>query len=390
MTSAAHRRGTWQAALLYASIGGIALLHYLTPTAHAYMWLHPVYARAFYVPLLLIALFWGWRAGLAGALLATVSYAPHVLHAWSGEHEEFMVSQLIEMGMFFVVTAIAGVLADHEREQRKTIEDTATALTQVNRQLQESFEQLRRAERLSALGELAAGLAHEIRNPLGSVEGALQIVSRPELPETTRQEFRNLAQGEVERLKELVSNFLDFARPPAAQPSPTSPAQLLQSVEHLLSEAARTARVTVHSTAPIDVSEIVVDPQLIKQVLLNLALNSIQAMPGGGSLMLQASINREVVVFEVQDEGVGVAEENMEKIFDPFFTTRPDGTGLGLSIAHRIVTQHGGEIRARRNSGRGMTFAVELPLEPTYDRIPGTPHLSNSRAGSEAPVPLVS
>lgn len=394
MATGAHGRRTWQAALLYTSILGISLLHYVTPTTHTFMWLHPVYARAFYVPLLLIALFWGWRAGLAGALLTTLSYAPHVLHAWAGEHEEFMVSQLIEMAMFFVVTAIAGVLADHERRQRKKIEDTATALIEVNRQLQESFEQLRRAERLSALGELAAGLAHEIRNPLGSVEGALRIVSRPELPEATRQEFRDLAQGEVERLKELVSSFLDFARPAAAQPSPTSPVQLLQSVEHLVSETAGIARVTVHTEAQINVQEILVDPQQIKQVLLNLALNSIQAMPVGGNLMLRGSIDGGVVVFEVQDEGVGVPDEDMEKIFDPFFTTRADGTGLGLSIAHRIVTQHGGQIRARRNPGRGMTFAVNLPLQAAYDAteppfVPSNIHLDNSPAPSDAPLPLV-
>lgn len=389
-----HRGRTWQAALLYASIAGISILHYLTPTVHADMWLHPVYARAYYVPLLLIALFWGWRAGLAGACLATLLYAPHVLHAWSGEHEEYMVSQLIEMAMFFVVAAIAGTLADHERRQRRKIEDTATQLTQVNRKLQESFEQLRRAERLSALGELAAGLAHEIRNPLGSFEGALRIVSRPELPEDTREEFRKLALGEVERLKGLVSSFLDFARPPALRPSPTPPLQLLQSVEHLVSENALLARVAVRTEAQIDLPEIMVDSQQIKQVLLNLALNGIHAMQGGGKLVLRASVHRGVAVLEVEDEGVGVPEENLEKIFDPFFTTRPDGTGLGLSVAYRIVTQHGGQIRARRNPDRGMTFAVELPLEEAHAATSaGAPvwrHvLNNAAAAREVPIPLV-
>ena len=371
MGTALHRRPMWQMALLYISIAGISILHYLTPTSHADMWVHPIYARAYYVPLLLIALFWGWRAGLAGAFVATVFYAPHVVHAWSGEHEEYMVSQLIEMVMFFVVTGIAGYLANYERGQRKKIEDTATQLTQVNRQLQESFEQLRRAERLSALGELAAGLAHEIRNPLGSFEGALRIVSRPELPEVTRHEFRDLALGEVERLKELLSSFLDFARPPAARPSPTSVLPLLQSVEHLVSENAGRARVAVHTEAQLGLPEIMVDSQQIKQVLLNLALNSIQAMPAGGNLVLRASVDGGIVVFEVQDEGVGVAEKDMEKIFDPFYTTRPDGTGLGLSVAYRVVTQHGGQIRARRNPDRGMTFAVELPLEEASAAILG-------------------
>lgn len=358
---------TCQTALCYASIVGVSVLHYVTPTK--FMWIHPVYAWAYYIPLLLLSLFWGWRAGLAGACLATILYAPHVIHAWSGEHEEFMVSQLIEMATFFVITCTAGILADHERGQRKKVEDTASRLAQTNRQLQELFEQLRRAERLSALGELAAGLAHEIRNPLGSFEGALRIVSRPELPEDTRQEFRHMALSEVDRLKGLVSNFLDFARPPTSRPSRTSPVALLQSVEHLVSETAGLAHVVIHTQAQVDLPEVMLDPQQIKQVLLNLVLNSIQAMPGGGRAILRASTRQEAVIFEVEDEGVGIREEDMERIFDPFFTTRPNGTGLGLSVASRIVSQHGGQIRARKNPTRGTTFTIEIPFEIAYDTV---------------------
>lgn len=384
MISGLYRRGKWQAALPYAAIVGISILHYLTPTTHADMWLHPIYARAYYLPLLFVALRWGWRAGLAAALVTNVLYTPHVLHAWSGEHEEYMVSQLIEMIMFFVVAGISGYLADHEREQRRRIEETANQLTQVNRQLQESFEQLRRAERLSALGELAAGLAHEIRNPLGSFEGALRIVSRPELPENTRQEFRNLAQGEVERLKGLVSSFLDFARPPASRPTPTAPVQLLHSVERLISETASLACVTVRTEAEPLLPDVAVDAQQIKQVLLNLGLNGIQAMPTGGSLVFRALLDKGTMAFEVQDEGVGVPEEDIERIFNPFFTTRASGTGLGLSISYRIVRQHGGQIRVRRNLDRGMTFVLEFPVESAHDTSSasaGHTHEELSRSG---------
>lgn len=390
MKTESHLRDTWQAVLCYASIVGISVLHYATPTK--FMWVHPVYARAYYVPLLLLSLFWGWRAGLVGACLATALYAPHVFHAWSGEHEEFMVSQLIEMATFLVGTCTAGLLADHERRQRKKVEDTAARLAQTNQQLQELFEQLRRAERLSALGELAAGLAHEIRNPLGSFEGAVDIVSRPELPEGTRQEFRRMALSEVDRLKGLVSNFLDFARPSASRPTQTSPFELLQSVGRLVSETAGLAHVLIHTRVEADLPEIMLDSQQIKQVLLNLALNSIQAMPGGGNVVLRASTRGEIVVFEVEDEGIGVGEEDMERIFDPFFTTRPDGTGLGLSIASRIVTQHGGCIRARKNPNRGMTFAIELPLQPACDECADRQMASaiwgNSAALSEAQASL--
>lgn len=390
MKTELHLRKTWQAVLCYASIVGVSVLHYVTSTAHAHMWLHPIYACAYYVPLLLLALFWGWRAGLAGALVTTVLYAPHVVHAWSGEHEEYMVAEFIEMAKFFIVTGMAGYLADYERRQRRKVEETAARLAQTNQQLQELFEQLRRAERLSALGELAAGLAHEIRNPLGSFEGAVNIVSRPELPEDTRQEFRHMALSEVDRLKGLVSNFLDFARPPVSRPTQTSPFELLRAVERLVAETAGMAHIAIRTHVKADLPAIMIDSQQIKQVLLNLTLNSIQAMPGGGNVVLRASTHREMVVFEVEDEGNGVREEDMEKIFDPFFTTRPNGTGLGLSIASRIVTQHGGHIRARKNVNRGMTFAIELPQQTDgdvcVDRQPvsaissGSPALSEARA----------
>ena len=359
------------------------------------MWLHPIYACAYYVPLLLLALFWGWRTGLAGASLAAMLYAPHVLHTWGAKHEEYMVAELIEIGKFFVVTVVAGIMVEHVRRQKDKIQDTATQLVQVNRKLQESFEQLRRADRLSALGELAAGLAHEIRNPLGAFEGALRIAFRPGLPDETREEFRDLAFGEVERLKDLVSNFLEFARPPALRASPTSPWQLLHSVEHLVSENALTARVTVHTEAPSDLPDIMIDSQQIKQVLLNLALNAIHAMPGGGGLVLRASHDHGAMLFEVVDQGVGIPEENLGKIFDPFFTTKFDGTGLGLSVAYRIVMQHGGQIQARRNLERGMTFSIELPFDAMHlvtaiqsdpDGIPRSS--SPAQAESIVPEPL--
>ena len=181
----------WQRAVLLATaIAAVALLHYSTPTT--YMWAHPLLQRAYYIPILLAALWFGWRGGLAAATLAGASYIPHIVMAWKFE-PEYRDAQYIEIGMFFVIATLTGVLADHERAQRRKVEETASRLSEVYTQLQKSFEQLRRADRLSALGELSAGLAHEVRNPLGSIEGAVQILGRRELPEETRQEFTDLA-----------------------------------------------------------------------------------------------------------------------------------------------------------------------------------------------------
>ena len=346
-------------AVLVVTIAAVSLLHYFTPTTH--IWWHPLLQRAYYIPILLMALLFGLRGGIFAASLSGLLYVPHIATSWASEPQS-RAAQFIEIGMFFVIGSLTGVLADHERVQRRKVEETARKLSEVYAQLQSSFEQLRRADRLSALGELSAGLAHEIRNPLGSIEGALQILLRPSLAPETKEEFGQVAQKEVDRLKGLLTNFLDFARPQPPKRVSTQPVQLLQSVGKLAAETAKMSHTSVRIDAGDDVPAVLVDPEQMKQVLLNLVINAIQAMPSGGEVVLRSVKNSDSVILEVQDEGIGIPPEDLERVFNPFVTTRPDGTGLGLSIAYQIVSQHGGHIAARRNPGQGMTFTVTLPV----------------------------
>ena len=346
-------------ALLIVAIAVVSLFHYETAVSH--VWLHPLLQRAYYVPILLMALWLGWKGGVLGASISGVLYIPHILMSWGGE-PQYRAAQIVEVGMFFVIGTLTGVLADQERMQRAQIEETAHKLSEVCAQLQASFEQLRRADRLSALGELSAGLAHEIRNPLGSVEGAVEILCRPQLPTEARQEFGELARREVNRLKGLLTNFLDFARPQAPKRVSTAPLSILESVSKLAAETAKMSGTQVRIEAGDPVPAVLVDLEQMKQVLLNLVINATQAMPAGGQVILRAVRKPNSVVLEVEDEGIGIPPEDLERVFNPFVTTRPDGTGLGLSIAYQIVSQHGGHIAARRNPERGMTFAVTLPL----------------------------
>lgn len=348
-----------RSAIIVATTAGVSVLHYETATS--YIWLHQLFQRGYYVPVLLAALWFGSRGGFFAAALAGLFYVPHIVRAW-GSNPTYSSSQYIEIVMFFAIGVLTGVLADQERGQRIRVEKTARKLADVNSQLEASFEQLRRADRLSALGQLSAGLAHEIRNPLGAIEGALQILQRSELPSATRQEFGQLAQGEVNRLKRLVSDFLGFARPQSPRRHPTEVKTLLDSVAALASETARGAGIHIRIDLENELPLILVDSEQIKQVLLNLAINATEAMPGGGEIVLRASKTLDSVSLEVQDQGTGIDAENLERIFDPFFTTRDGGTGLGLSIAYRIISHHGGHIKALQNTSGGMTFVVTLPL----------------------------
>lgn len=353
----------------------ISLSHYVTGTPH--LGVHQFLQRGYYVPVLLAALWFGWRGGILAASLAGLLYMPHILVSWSFE-PAYSVTQYVEIGMFFIIGALTGLLADQERQERSRVEETARRLSEVLAQLQASFEQLQRADRLSALGELSAGLAHEIRNPLGSIEGSLQILQRAELPEATRREFGGLAQKEVNRLKGLLSNFLEFARPAAPRRQPTDLLALLQSVRALAAETAKMTGAEIHIEAPDSLPAVSVDPEQIKQVLLNLVINALQAMPCGGKVILSAARKEDSASVLVQDQGTGIEAEDLERIFDPFFTRRAGGTGLGLSIAYQIVNQHGGHIEARRNPDQGMTFTVTLPVsQDSAAEVRGLPTKAN-------------
>ncbi len=337
---------------------GISALHYYTDMSH--MLVHQLLQRAYYIPVCLFAIWYGWRGGIAAATFCGIVYIPHIRMAWN-MHREFSVSEYIEIGMFFLIGLMVGVLSDHERAQRYKAEATALKLSDVYKQLQDSFEQLRRADRLSALGELAAGLAHEIRNPLGAIDGAVQILRREQLPAATRNEFGELAAGEVERLKTLVNGVLDFGRPTPPRVIDTDPLVIIDSVVKLVEETANMAGITVNVEVGTCDTRLRVDVDQIKQVLLNLGLNGIQAMQPGGTLTYRTVMVGDFTDFEIVDEGVGIAEADLERIFDPFYTSRPEGTGLGLSIAYRIVNQHHGQILVRKNEGRGMTLVVRIP-----------------------------
>lgn len=350
----------WQrGVLLAAAIGVVALLHYSMPMDD--VWVHPLLQRAYYVPILLAALWFGWRGGLAAAALASATYIPHIVSAWGAE-PEYRAAQYIEIVMFFAIAELTGILADHERARRREVEDAALRLEEVNSQLQASFEQLRRADRLSALGELSAGLAHEVRNPLGSIEGAVQILSRRDLAEETRNEFAQMASREVARLNGLLTHFLEFARPQQPKTVASDIESLLESVAKLASETAKMAQIEILVEHAEDLPMVAVDPEQIRQVFLNLVINAVQSMPGAGQIKLRALHDNNRIRIEVEDGGMGIPDEDLERIFDPFFTTRASGTGLGLSIAYQIVNKHGGHIGANKNPECGMTFFVTLPV----------------------------
>ncbi len=224
--------------------------------------------------------------------------------------------------------------------------------------------QLQVSERLAAVGRITAGVAHEVKNPLNSMRLWLENLKESLPPETdgAAQQAVNVLDAEIDRLDAVVKRFLDFSRPMDVRLEPTQLSELLHEVLEVAQPELDRAKVDVARLIPIGVPDVFVDRALLKQAVLNLVLNAVDAMPQGGQLQMTLSRRGDMAEITVGDTGRGIPLENRQKIFQLFFTTRPGGSGIGLASTFRIVQLHNGSIDFTSEVGRGTTFRIELPL----------------------------
>jgi signal transduction histidine kinase len=241
----------------------------------------------------------------------------------------------------------------HEKERAALLED-----------------EVRLKERLAALGEMSAGIAHEIRNPLGAIAGFAELLNRQTTDPSARELVREILQ-EVNNLNRIVTQFLTFVREPQLKSEPADISAIIKgAVEVVMAERRAEkgrpdVRLDLHLVdAPHAVT---VDADLLKQALMNLIQNAVEAMPLGGALGIRLETRASWLLISVSDTGQGISPEDRRRLFDPFFTTKTEGTGLGLAITHRLIQAHGGRIEVESQPGRGACFTVWLPIT----RVPG-------------------
>ena len=260
-------------------------------------------------------------------------------------------------GVKRVSVTVQGIQEDGQRMGALLTLRDLDSLESINTQLQVS-------ERLAALGRVTAGVAHEVKNPLNSMRLWLENLkeSLPDDPESNSQQAVQVLDKEIDRLDAVVKRFLDFSRPMDVRLEATQLAELLKDVLETARPQLQKAGVKMAQLLPIDVPEVYVDRDLLKQAVLNLVLNAVEAMPNGGQLRVVLSRRGEMAEISVGDTGKGIPPENRQKIFQLFFTTRPGGSGIGLASAFRIVQLHNGSIDFTSEVGRGTTFRIELPF----------------------------
>jgi len=338
----------------------VSALHYWTSID--YLYLHEIYQRVYYIPILLAAFWYGPLGGVLAALLTSSLYVYHIQAHWA-HFPTYTVNQYAEIILYHIVAVIIGFLSRRERRQRESLESTTKELSRAYEQIQQTFEQLKQADRLAALGQLSAGVAHEIRNPLGSIKGSIEILEAEFPPDHPKREFVDIIKEETVRLNTIVGEFLKFARPASPSMQATSLPELVDSTLTLLKKQAEDSHVRLSVAHDPALPDIHLDPDQIRQVLLNVVLNGIQAMPEGGRIVVRSSYRQSegTALIEVADTGNGQPPPNLDHLFDPFFTTKPHGTGLGLSISYQLVHNHRGSLNVRKNDQGGLTFAISLP-----------------------------
>jgi two-component system sensor histidine kinase HydH len=229
-------------------------------------------------------------------------------------------------------------------------------------------KEVARSQRLASVGRLAAGVAHEIRNPLSSIKGfATYFKERyPDKPDD--QQTANIMIQEVDRLNRVVGQLLEFARPISIKPRRISLQALLKDSIKLIEDRAAEKNISIHTRYAVRADEEWGDPDRINQILLNLYLNAIDAMESGGELKVGFSSDGDgrQFIITVSDTGCGISAENLSQIFDPYFTTKSSGTGLGLAIAHNVIEAMGGRIKVKSNPGKGTTFRITIPFAKNH------------------------
>jgi PAS domain S-box-containing protein len=220
---------------------------------------------------------------------------------------------------------------------------------------------MRQADRLATLGRMAANIAHEIRNPLASLTGAIEVLVGGDRPPQTRERLIAIVLKESARLNDIIKSFLEYARPAPLAPVRVDVAECLDEVLLLIEHRVPpgTLKVVREFSGPLVVQ---IDPQQFRQAFWNLCLNAVQAMPDGGELRVCASRADRALEVRVTDTGHGIPPEDLPQVFEPFFSTKEGGTGLGLALAHRVVQDHGGHIEVRSAPGSGTTVRIILPV----------------------------
>lgn len=347
----------------------VGLLHTFTPSEQIF--LHDFYRRISYLPIVIAAVLYGPRGGVLMAACTSIAFIPHLRHFYHLGATAYL-SELPEIALYFAAGLVVGAIAAKEKQLRIKYQDLALKLKRSYKKLHsqtatlvEAEEQLHASQKLSALGQLSASLAHEVKNPLAGIRGAAEILADDFPPDHPKHEFAEILLKETSRLSTTVEEVLRYSKKqqpaqnsPRLEPLPT----VLERVTILLDNSFRSKNITLDLQLSDNAEGIFIDGDKMSQVFINLLLNACEALEPKQKITISVKETDRQIEILFQDNGPGVPEADQSRIFAPFYSTREEGTGLGLAISSRIVESYGGSLRLENQEhGQGALFIVTLP-----------------------------
>jgi signal transduction histidine kinase len=325
------------------------------------------YWPALFLPVVSAATTFGFVGAMIFTLLTCAAYL--VFLTWVTTDKPVNVDLELRVMCLLVTGNLANTLAQELRVQSEKHRRTAEQLAEANVHIQEVEQAARRSDRLAALGQLSAGLAHELRNPLGTIKASAELLQRNVSAENeVSREMAGFIASEVDRTNSLVTRFLQFARPLKLR---RDNADLTQTLDRAIAQVVREAKgAAVYKNYAPEIAPFPFDAELMERVFYNLILNAVQASPPGGAVSVKTRAAGDAVEIAVIDRGVGIDPAQRDSIFNPFFTTKPEGVGLGLAIVFKIVEEHGGKITVESELGKGTVFHVLLPVSESSPSAP--------------------
>ncbi|MDO0824322.1 sensor histidine kinase [Desulfosporosinus nitroreducens] len=347
----------------------LTIIHYTN--YHYEVDYHILLQFAYYLPVIYAAMRFGPAGGIISSFIITLLFIPLMWHMQGDLSPAAKYTQWVEVGLINVIGWLTGILTEEERKAKRKYKlalmiqkELVEKLKREGQERERLEREIRQTERVTALGHMSAGLAHEIRNPLGIMKVSIQMLAQEKCDDGVVSEYCRVLLEECERLNRLLSEFLSFARPKELVREGITLGKLLDEGVTLVQPALRQNNIKLEQArSQVDLQEVEVDPDQIKQVILNILLNAIDAQGEGGVILLSGVQEDGFVGFAVSDEGPGILPDALPYIYDPFFTTKETGTGLGLSVVHRILDQHGGKITTLNLNERGVRVEILLPKQ---------------------------
>lgn len=336
----------------------ISTFHYTIP--HSLHWIHDILRRLYYIPIVFSGFYLGKKHTIIIATIITILYIPHAYTELFNMDPASSIEKTLEIILYFIIGYITSTLSDSVKKQKNNYQETAEKLSIKLQEVQSLEEQLIQSGKLEALGQMSAGFAHEIKNPLSSIQATNELIEDECKENDDIYELIGIQKKELSRLKELLKQFLNFAKPSSIENVDIDLTELIESLMKLIKTQKKHGVSFINNLSDKNL-KIKGDYKKLYQVFLNLVLNAIDAIEKDGKVdVILEDINKYLCVI-VQDNGSGIKKEHLDQVFNPFFTTKDKGTGLGLSIAFKIIEQHKGIIKIESQENKGTKFIMKFP-----------------------------